>query len=42
MRPQLILGALLVAGALTIPTPAANAIGTDCTQDLELLGTLST
>ena len=33
MRP-LILGALLVASALTIPTPAANAFGTDCTQDL--------
>ena len=33
----LILGALLVAGALTIPTPAATAVGTDCTQDLAAL-----
>jgi hypothetical protein len=40
MRPQLIIGALLVAGALTVPTSAANAVGTDCSQDLDLIGTL--
>ena len=40
MRPQLILGAVLVAGALTIPTPAATAVGVDCTQDLGLIEAL--
>ncbi len=34
MRPQLIIGALLVAGALTIPTQTAVAAGVDCTADL--------
>jgi hypothetical protein len=33
-----IIGALLLAGSLTIPVQAANAVGVDCTADLALPG----
>src|SRR4051812_30023483 len=40
MRPPLILGALLVASALTIPTATATAAGVDCTADLATDGAI--
>jgi hypothetical protein len=40
MRPQLILGALLVAGALAVPLPTASAAPADCTQGLDDIGEL--